>query len=159
MIPQFEALTQEEIDQVILAPVWVTLLVAGADNKVDDREVKEAIEVALLEQEDQSRKLSEYYKLVTIKLEVNIKGYHVLLPDDPDKRNGIIEQKLEKLNIIFDKLDQDFAGLLYQSLRKLAHKVANASGGVFGFFKISNEESQYLSLPMLKVRGDAKSTD
>ena len=46
MIPEFEPLREDEIEVVVKAPVYVAILIAGADGNIDKSERKEAINIA-----------------------------------------------------------------------------------------------------------------
>jgi len=43
MIDEFKELSQEEVDLMLKVPALVCILIAGADNKIDQTEIKEAI--------------------------------------------------------------------------------------------------------------------
>jgi len=45
MIPEFQTLESSETELMYKVPVLVTILVAGADHKIDKSEMKEAIMV------------------------------------------------------------------------------------------------------------------
>ena len=55
-----------------------------------------------------------------------------------------------KLNFILPKIDRAFAIKLHASLKDLAKKVAEASGGVLSYLTISYEESKLMELKMLE---------
>ncbi|MBK8292958.1 MAG: hypothetical protein IPK96_20495 [Flammeovirgaceae bacterium] len=42
MIPEFEELSQAEIELMHKAPILVCILIAGADDHIDNREIKKA---------------------------------------------------------------------------------------------------------------------
>ena len=43
MIPEFEELSQAEIELMHKAPILVCILIAGADDHIDNREIKKAL--------------------------------------------------------------------------------------------------------------------
>ncbi|MFT5641934.1 MAG: tellurite resistance protein, partial [Cyclobacteriaceae bacterium] len=64
MLKEFENLREDEIDVLLKAPVYVAILIAGADGNIDKSERKEAIEIAHSKQSRAREQLVDYYKLV-----------------------------------------------------------------------------------------------
>ncbi|MEM6829901.1 MAG: hypothetical protein AAF551_05250, partial [Bacteroidota bacterium] len=58
--------------------------------------------------------------------------------------------ELRKLNFILPKIDNNFAVKFYASLKELAKKIAEASGGVLGYLSVGYEEAKLMELKMLK---------
>lgn len=141
--------TEEEIEELCLLPVWVSILIAGADNKIDRTEIKKAIKVAQEKREKENSPLYDYYEKVAQKFEVNLKGYVALMPKDEEQRIEFLNEKLKRANYFFSKMEKDIAYQLYLSFRDFANKVAHASGGIFGLLSVSFAESKYIDLKMI----------
>jgi hypothetical protein len=150
MIPELEALREDEIQVLLDAPVYVAILIAGADGKIDKSERKEAIEVARNKQSRAREQLSDFYKIVGEKFEENFTRLVDTLPSGTDARIQAITIELRKLNFILPKLDKNFAIKFHASLKDLAKKIAEASGGVLGYLSVSYEEAQLMELKMIK---------
>jgi hypothetical protein len=150
MIEEFKHLDESEQDLLFMVPVWVSILIAGADNNVDKKELKSASQLAQTKIEEGSDITKAYFAEVAATFENNMKGYMALLPKLKEERSKVIISKLEALNDIFPKLDREFAIELYRCLKEFALNVAQASGGVFGLFSISDEEGKFLNLNMIK---------
>lgn len=150
MIEELKKLSEAELETLYNAPVWVTILIAGADNKFDKKELQEAISVTHLKQKRARQALIDYYKEVSRNFESNLKGYISLLPQDARDRTELLSENLAKLNLILPKLDKSFSTQFYESIKDLAQKVANASGGIMGFLATGYEESKLLNLKMIK---------
>lgn len=150
MIEEFKKLTEDEINVLYGAPVWVTILIAGADSKIEKREIDEAISVTKLKQRRARQALIDYYKEVQRGFESNLKGYVMFLPKDVKERTKILTENLEKLNSILPKLEKSFSVQFYQSIKDLAEKVARSSGGIMGFLTLGYEESKLVDLKMIK---------
>ncbi len=150
MIPEFEPLREDERDVLLKAPVYVAILIAGADGKIDKTERKEAIEVARNKQSRSREQLSEFYKLVGVDFAANFAKLEDELPSGTDARISAITTELRKLNFILPKVDKNFAIKFHASLKDLAKKIAEASGGVLGYLSVSYEESQLMDLKMIK---------
>lgn len=153
MIEEFKNLSEEEVKVLKNAPVWVTLLVAGADSTIDNKEIDEAVAITKLKQSRAREALIEYYKEIGPDFEKSLREAIANLSGDSKDKLAQVEQELTKLNDILPKIDASFASALYASLKDFAKKVAEASGGVFGYGSISYEESKLIKLPMLKEPG------
>lgn len=150
MITEFEPLEESEVDLLLRAPLLVSILIAGADGKIDKSEVKEAIDLSRSKQKRARKDLIDYYREVGTDFEDKLKILISHLPTDVEKRSVEIEKELKGLNKILPKLDRTFAGELYVSLKDIAKKVAEASGGILGYMSIGYEESKFLDLKMVK---------
>ncbi|MEO9484671.1 MAG: hypothetical protein ABJG47_14530 [Ekhidna sp.] len=153
MIPEFEPLREDEIQVLLQAPVYVAILIAGADGKIDKSERKEAIEVARSKQSRSREQLHEFYKLVGEQFEDHFNKLIDQLPSGTDERISAITTELRKLNFILPKIDKNFAVKYHASLKDLAKKIAEASGGVLGYLSVSYEESKLMELKMIKEIG------
>jgi len=71
------------------------------------------------------------------------------LPSGSDARTEEITKELRKLNHILPKIDHAFAVKLYASLKEMAKKVAEASGGVLGYMSVSYDEAKLMELRMI----------
>lgn len=149
MIKEFENLREEEVQLLLNAPVYVAILIAGADGNIDKSERKEAVEVARSKQSRAREQLVDYYKEVGANFEDSFNKLIDELPDNSEERTKIITAELRKLNFILPKIDNDFSVKLYASLKELAKKIAEASGGILGYLSVSYEESKLAELNMI----------
>ena len=149
MVKEFENLREDEVEVLLTAPVYVAILIAGADGEIDKSERKEAIEVAHSKQGRAREQLVEYYKEVGLSFEEKFTRLISELPEDADERGKAITTELRKLNFILPKVDKNFSFKLYASLKDLAKKIAEASGGILGYLSVSYEESKLIELKMI----------
>lgn len=153
MIKEFENLSEDQIDVLIKAPVYVAILVAGADGNIDKQERKEAIEVARSKQSRAREQLVEYYKEVGKIFESDFNRLLSELPENPEERSKLVTAELRKLNFILPLVDKNFAMKLYGSLKDQAKKIAEASGGILGYLSVSYEEAKLIELKMINDPG------
>lgn len=149
MIPEFEGLRDDEIDVVVKAPVYVAILIAGADGNIDKSERKEAVNVARNKQTRSREQLSDFYKVVGEVFEDNFNTLIDALPSGTDDRISAITKELRKLNFILPKVDKNFAIKFHASLKELAKKIAESSGGVLGYLSVGYEEAKLMELKMI----------
>lgn len=149
MIPELESLREDEIDVVVKSPVYVAILIAGADGEIDKSERKEAINIARNKQTRSREQLADFYKVVGEGFEDNFNSLIDSLPSGTDERISAITKELRKLNFILPKVDKNFSIKLHASLKELAKKIAEASGGVLGYLSVGYEESKLMDLKMI----------
>ena len=142
-------LSEEEKALVLRAPVLVTVLIAGADEHIDEKEQRKAIAMSAYRKATASTRLRSYYEALSADFEANLIQTIADMPDTAAARSPLLVEELTKLNAIFAKLNPRFAKDLYDDLRSFAKRVASASGGVLGYFSTSDEEAEWVDLPML----------
>ncbi|MDZ7605840.1 MAG: hypothetical protein U5K79_09705 [Cyclobacteriaceae bacterium] len=76
----FKRLSQDELEKLIMIPVWITLLIAGADSEFTKAEIKRAVKIIGEKAKTGGVLLGSYYELVRKKFEMNVKGYILMLP-------------------------------------------------------------------------------
>ena len=150
MIPEFEKLTSAEIELMHKAPVLVSILVAGADGKIDNKEVRRAISLTEAKQKRKRSSLMGFYAEVGTDFEDKIRIVIQTLPSKVDKREAEISALLSQLESILRKLNNQIAKEFYNSLREIATEIAESSGGLLGMKKIGDEEALLVNLPMIK---------
>lgn len=143
-------LSQEEKDDLYLIPVWVSILIAGADNVFSKKEINRAVKLTREKQQEDEQFIVDYYRAVSKKFEVNLKGYIALMPRDLEKRTDFLIDKIAKVNDLFKKIEIEYAQKLYLSFRDFAYNVAHASGGIFGLLSVSFAESKFIDLKMIE---------
>lgn len=145
----FYSVTEEELDVLALAPVWVILLVAGADGNINRKEKQEAVSIMQRWCDCIGPESPDLWRDVVQNFETNIRGYQMLLPTDLEKRNEVLISKIGRLNDFIDRLDRAFADRYVAFLRDLANRVATASGGFFGYRNPQSESARFADLSMI----------
>jgi hypothetical protein len=150
MIKEFEKLTSAEIELMHKAPVLVSILIAGADGKIDNKEVNRAISLTEAKQKRARSSLMAFYTEVGTDFEDKIRIVIQSLPSKVDKRTAEISTLLSQLEGILKKLNNQIAKEFYNSLREIATEIAESSGGLLGMKTIGDEEALLVNLPMIK---------
>lgn len=150
MIREFEKLTSAEIELLHKAPVLVSILIAGADGKIDNKEVNRAISLTEAKQKRTRSSLIAFYAEVGTDFEDKIRIVIQSLPSKVDKRTSEITNLLSQLESILRKLNKQIAKEFYNSLREIATEIAESSGGLLGMKTIGDEEALLVNLPMIK---------
>lgn len=149
----FENLTANEKDVLYFAPAWIALLIAGADDHIDGKELKTAIAFINERKEHAEGKIKSFYKVIAGKFTTDLNGFRELLPKDTEKRNELLVKRIKQLNDVFQKTGKTFARQYYRDMKEMALKVAEASGGILGINPVNKKEKQFLSLDMIRDPG------
>ena len=150
MIKEFEILSQSERDLMYSLPVYVAVLIAGADGDIDNKEVNRANNLANDKLKNARKDLIPYFNEANENFEDKLKMAIANLPSGTKERQKYLADKLKDSNDCFNKLPKKYAVALYASLKEIAKKIAEASGGVFGYMAIDFEESKLIELKMIK---------
>jgi thermostable 8-oxoguanine DNA glycosylase len=149
MIPEFEKLRDDEVEILLKAPAYVSVLIAGADDNIDKSEIQKAIQLAKVKQQKARESLLDYYKAVGERFESDFMTMIEELPHKAADRGPAINRELKKLNLILPKLNKTFSTELYASLKDIAKKIAESSGGILGYLSVSYEEAKLMELTMI----------
>ena len=150
MIPEFDRLSNSEMELMFKAPILACILIAGADNNIDNKEIRGALQLANNKLKKGKARLINFYQMVNEdfedKLKITIQSY----PFESTQRTPLIVEELTELNRILPKLDKTFATEYISSLRELALGIAQSSGGILGMKSVGAEEARFINLPMIK---------
>ena len=142
-------LTPAELTQLKDAYAYITVLIAGADGKIDPNELSWAEKITQIRTFAGDERLKDFHTEVNEALSGRIKALIAELPSDVKSRNAIISEKLSLLNPILSSLDPSLGYYLYKGFVSFAERIAKSSGGFLSFFSIGPEEKKWVSLPML----------
>lgn len=148
MLKELEKLSVSESEVVFKTPMLVCILIAGADNQIDNKEIKRALELARKGRTKAT--LYPFYKIVSEDFEDKLKIILQSLPIEPQHRTRAVVDELAQLNDILSKIDKSFGHDFYMSLTYIAKQIAESSGGVLGIQTIGDEELELVKLPMIK---------
>lgn len=144
-------LSPAEIAQLKDAYAYITVLIAGADGKIDPNELSWAEKITQIRTFAGDERLKDFHVEVNEVLSKRIKQLIAELPSDVKSRNAAISEKLALLNPILASLDPSLGYYLYKGFVTFAERVAKSSGGFLSFFTIGPEEKKWVSLPMLNA--------
>jgi hypothetical protein len=150
MIPELDRLTSSEVELVYKSPILVCILIAGADGKIDRKEIKEALSFAEKKQRVSVSSVSALFKEITKDFEDKLKSLIQSYPYETTQRTPMIVEELAGLNEIWRKVDPSFAHEFYKTLLSISESIATSSGGLLGYKSVGSEEARYLKLTMIK---------
>jgi len=150
MIPEFDNLSHVEIELMHKAPMLVCILIAGADDHIDNREIKKAIDLTEKKQKRAKSHLLDFYREVGEDFEDKLRIVIQDFPVEATDRSPLVVHSLAQINEILKKVERNFAKEFYKSLREIASEIAKSSGGLLGLKSVGDAEAKYVELPMLK---------
>lgn len=147
---QFDHLTESERNLLYRTPALVSYLIGGVDGKFDEKEKEQSFNTVRMYAVDGDPIVFDYYKTVEA---VHSEHLNAVLEQyegiSVQERTEAIVAELTALNEILPKVDNLLARSLLKSFKGLAKMVAQASGGVLGFFEITYEEEHLMGLNMI----------
>lgn len=146
-----EGLSEDEINLMIEAIPMVTVLIAGADDKIDKDEKEWGAKLTNIRtyNDANSENLQDFYQKVEKDYASKVDAMIGSFPNNVNERTQLIADKLTGLNDILPKIDPEFAAEYYKTLVSFARQIAESSGGILRFFSVSNEEKKLMDLPMI----------
>jgi len=149
MIQGFEDITEEQFNTLKNGISWITILIAGADGKIDENETEWAKKITEIRSYSLPGELVHFYEAVGKDFSERLEALIEELPDNRDERTRILSERIAGINAILPKLENDLAVDLYNSYKSFAKHVAKSSGGFLGMMSISSAEEALMDLPML----------
>ena len=126
MVKQFEALTDEEQELLLSAPVLVSVMSSCSYNNVNHLKKEDAIKLSHIKTFTADPMLIPYYKE---KFEATVARF---FPFDHDKRQELLNE-INRVSAVIGKLDTKFANTLRRSLDLFAKHVRNAHSVIRDF--------------------------
>ena len=155
MLFQLRNLSENEKDAVLSAPIYIGLLVGGADGELSEPELDRLVKVIEVKTFSEGNDVQNIYEAIEEFSQDQVSAYVqkkiAQLPSDMGEREAELVSRLSRLNNILPKLNKTYARQYYNSLKDIAVSVANADGGFFGIAAISHEEKEFISLPMIEA--------
>lgn len=151
MDQDLDLLSKEELTQLEDAFAYITILIAGADGKIDEKEITWAEKIAHIRTFAGDERLKTFHEEVDQNLHSRIETLIGELPKDVSSRSKMISEKLAQLNPVLSALDPYIGAYLYKGYLSFAERIAKSSGGFLSFFTISPEEKKWIGLPMLNA--------
>lgn len=143
-------LSAEEREQLYDAIPMITVLIAGADGEITEKETEWAKKITHIRGFNNPEKIQGYYEEVEARFESRVDELVEKLPLDVEKRNAELTEKLSAMNPILNKLGYSYHKKLYNSFLSFAKHVARADGGFMGVFAIDKNEAELIDLSMLE---------
>ncbi|GGA85360.1 hypothetical protein [Puia dinghuensis] len=133
-LPVFNDLPWQEQKQLIRFPVYLSLLAASKDYKLDRKEKNTVVKLTHIKTFACHPLLADYYAAVDNDFETAVAEISDQLPKEGVEREWAIKRELYKLGIILKKLDTEYAAYLTDSLRAYKDQVSRAHRNILEYF-------------------------
>lgn len=149
MIEHFDKLTPEQFKTLTDTIARITILIGGADGKLDKEEKDWAEKLAKIRTYANADTLHGFYREVGRDFSEVLEAELDLLPGIVEDRSNVLVEQIALVNDIMPLLPKTIAKELYLSYVSFAKHVAKASGGFFDFWSVNVAEEKWLDLDML----------
>ena len=149
ILASLRTLSEEDQELLYQAPAIVTVLVAGADQHIDQREQALAQKLVNYRTFTADSILHDYYEEANSRFEGSLQ--ELMAAWSPETGQRAMSQLLEEVGEVLLQLPEDHSEALKESLRSFAKKVAEADGGFLHMGGISAAERSVLDLKELDV--------
>lgn len=139
----FEKLNEEEKHFIHEVPILAAILVAGADDNIDKMERKVAEKITYIKSYT-TEELKEFYKEVSAGFHDKFESILSRYPKTASERNPLIREDLKRVEEILPKMLRTRADEFVNSVKEIARYVAEASGGIVGYYSIRATEKNAL---------------
>lgn len=150
MLEHIQNLSEKEKDLIIHSPMYVSLLIAGADGEIHDAEKHRMLQLIHTKTFSEKYDLRELYKTLDHDAEHELRKIVATLPSDKKERTEMLTGILSGLNSILPKLEHQFQVHLYKSLKQFAHYISHAEGGFWKVGAVNHLQQELMKLPMIK---------
>lgn len=126
----FNNLTTQENEALLKFPVYISMLAAFKDDKMDDSEKEAALKLSHIKTFDSNQILIEFYQEVDKIFEDTMVQLNKVLPIEKEKREIAIKLELSKIEEIVSKLDENTSSILQHSMKSYTEYVSMANHNI-----------------------------
>jgi len=127
---QIKNISIKENDALLKFPVYVTLLSANFDSKLDEAEKKAAIKFSHIKTYSCDPLLTSFYKEADKSFEQNMLQLDKDLPKNNEERAAVIKKELLDLEKIVLKMGNEYAKVFHRSMKSFKEHVSQAHHNV-----------------------------
>lgn len=120
----------EEYEALLKFPVYISLLAADSDSKLDKAERKSAIKFSHIKTYSCDPLLTSFYRDAEKVFEQNMLQLDLDLPENNEERVAAIKKELPELEKIVAKLGKEFTEVMHRSMKSFKEHVSNAHHNV-----------------------------
>lgn len=128
-------LSEEEKDLLYKAPViFAALAAVSSDGKITPKERAKAVKLAHLRTYTSPPFLHDYYQRVDSLFEAEFEKIEAALPADENTQKAVLQEKMNEIRPILEKLDKDYSIHLTQSLKSFSRHIFNSDSHFLEYF-------------------------
>lgn len=127
---------------------WILLLLSTPKEKLNQIDYLEASHTIKVRGYEENHMFHRFYDIVNQRFDTSLHSWMSRVGVSKGAA-GEYERLLSQVNGIFAKMPHPVARQLYKDFISYAHRIANASGGILGFMRISKAEADLMKLSMI----------
>lgn len=127
---QFNNLSVSDKTELLKFPAYISMLAAGANDKLDEEEKIAAIKLSYTSTFSCDPYLVEFYEEVDKVFEKNIEQLERVLPKEKDRREVAIKKELVNIEKILSKLGKKYVSIMRLSMNTFKEHVSKAHHNV-----------------------------
>ncbi len=131
---QWNELNEKDKKQLLRFPAYISLLASTGENGMDKQEKNAALKLAHIKTFASDPELRDFYKAVESDFEIQLTELNKNLPHDRQRRKSAIQQELNKLESILEKLDSPYVSMLRHSMESYKNHVSRAHQNILEYF-------------------------
>ncbi|MEO5947992.1 MAG: hypothetical protein ABIP79_14335 [Chitinophagaceae bacterium] len=128
---RIENISEREYETLLKFPVYISLLAANSDSKLDEAEKKSAIKFSHIKTYSCDPLLTSFYEEADKVFEKNMLQLDKDLPTGKEERDAAIKKELLDLDKIVLKLGKEYATVMHRSMKSFKEHVSKAHHNVF----------------------------
>jgi len=125
-----ENISTKENEALLKFPVYVSLLAANSDNKLDEAERKSAIKFSHIKTYSCDPLLASFYEAADKDFEKNMLQLDQDLPEKNEERIAAIKKELLGLEKIVLKLGKEYTNVMHRSMKSFKEHVSKVHHNV-----------------------------
>lgn len=129
-----KALKENEIQQLLKFPAYISLLASTSENGIDDDEKNAAMKLTHVKTYSCNPLLTEFYKKAEDVFEATITKLNKELPHTKQARKAAIINELKKMEPLLKKMPPDYASVFRKSMESYKKHVSKAHRNVLEYF-------------------------
>ena len=123
-------ISEIEYEALLKFPVYISLLAANSDNKLDEVEKKSAIRFSHIKTYSCDPLLTSFYEDAAKVFEQNMLQLDLDLPENNEERVAAIKKELLELETIVVKLGKEYAEVMHRSMKSFKEHISNVHHNV-----------------------------
>ena len=124
-------ITNKEYEKLLLFPVYISLLAANMDGRLDEKQKRTAIKFAHIKTYTCDPMFEDYYLEADKEFESNIESLDNELPKDKKSREKAIKKELLDIEKIVTKLGDRYIDKIHKSMDSFKEHVLKAHHSIF----------------------------
>jgi hypothetical protein len=149
MLQTLDNLESEDYQRLVDAFPMIAVLIGSADGYIDQSEIENAHRITVIRSHSFDADLKPFYRDVSKGFRTKIEDVIDVAPRDKKELQAFLSEELAKCSPVFEKVRNDQAVRLLDSMRSFAKHIAEASGGFLNYLSVSSEEDELVHLDMI----------